>query len=262
MNSQFGKISMPLDESTRKSIHDQSVDSVHSSTENRANSLAANADTHTHEFSSRHARDDHNMRNKDFNNSSSVAVKTPDGTVKRLIKLRIWDENDPKVSSIVTVEVDVPLKKQDATHADNMNSEMLKVGGAVQVQKCNTESFNGLQLVQIVQVSDDSTKDIAVNNSSPREATIKKDDKAKKQPSELKDIDPFIIPSVVSATVTKSSPDQKVGLAFRKANSTIVVEKILPGSVFDGSDVAAGQECLCINSHRIRSARRAAEIVR
>jgi len=53
-----------------------------------------------------------------------------------------------------------------------------------------------------------------------------------------------------------------VGLAFRKATGTVVIEKIVPGSLFDGTALRPGYECLCINGHRLRSARRAAEIVR
>jgi hypothetical protein len=75
-------------------------------------------------------------------------------------------------------------------------------------------------------------------------------------------VDQFIIPTIVTATYVKSTPDQKVGLSFRKSKGVVIIEKISPGSVFDGSQLKSGQECLCINDHRIRSARRAAEVVR
>jgi len=75
-------------------------------------------------------------------------------------------------------------------------------------------------------------------------------------------LEPFTIPSVLSCTVVKSSPSEKVGLAFRKATGTVVVEKIVPGSAFDGTALRPGHECLSINGRRLRSARRAAEIVR
>ena len=81
-------------------------------------------------------------------------------------------------------------------------------------------------------------------------------------PSSVKGLEPFTIPSILTTTVLKSTPTEKVGLAFRKANGTIVIEKIVPGSAFDGTALRPGFECLCINGHRLRSARRAAEIVR
>jgi len=78
----------------------------------------------------------------------------------------------------------------------------------------------------------------------------------------VKGLEPFTIPSVLSSTVIKRTPAEKVGLAFRKATGTVVIEKIVPGSPFDGTALRPGHECLCINGHRLRSARRAAEIVR
>mmetsp|Transcript_26611 Transcript_26611/g.57207 ORF Transcript_26611/g.57207 Transcript_26611/m.57207 type:complete len:589 (-) Transcript_26611:98-1864(-) len=81
-------------------------------------------------------------------------------------------------------------------------------------------------------------------------------------PTRVKGLEPFTIPSILSSTVIKRTPTEKVGLAFRKANGTVAIEKIVPGSAFDGTALRPGYECLCINGHRLRSARRAAEIVR
>lgn len=81
-------------------------------------------------------------------------------------------------------------------------------------------------------------------------------------PTPVKGLEPFTIPSILTSTVIKRTPTEKVGLAFRKASGTVVIEKIVPGSAFDDTAVRPGYECLCINGHRLRSARRAAEIVR
>ncbi|EJK73232.1 hypothetical protein THAOC_05153 [Thalassiosira oceanica] len=87
--------------------------------------------------------------------------------------------------------------------------------------------------------------------------------KQQQEPSKnVKGLEPFTIPSILSSTVVKRTPTEKIGLAFRKSNGTIVIEKIAPGSAFDGSALRPGHECLCINGTRLRSARRAAEIVR
>ena len=87
--------------------------------------------------------------------------------------------------------------------------------------------------------------------------------KQQQEPSKnVKGLEPFTIPSILSLKVTKRTPTEKIGLAFRKSNGTIVIEKIAPGSAFDGSALRPGHECLCINGIRLRSARRAAEIVR
>jgi len=81
-------------------------------------------------------------------------------------------------------------------------------------------------------------------------------------PTRVKGLEPFTIPSIFSSTVIKRTPNEKVGLAFRKLTGTVVIEKIVPGSPFDGTALRPGFECLSINGHRLRSARRAAEIVR
>jgi hypothetical protein len=78
----------------------------------------------------------------------------------------------------------------------------------------------------------------------------------------VKGLEPFIIPSIVSCKVMKRTPSEKVGLSFRKTNDTIVIDKITPGSAFAGTAIRPGYECLSINCHRLRSARRAAEIIR
>jgi len=79
-----------------------------------------------------------------------------------------------------------------------------------------------------------------------------------------KGLKPFTIPSLITSTATKSDPTQKVGLAFRKTGgaNTVIIENIAPGSLFDGKGLRSGHEILCINGHRVRSARRAAEVVR
>jgi len=81
-------------------------------------------------------------------------------------------------------------------------------------------------------------------------------------PTRVKGLEPFTIPSIFSSTVIKRTPDEKVGLAFRKLTGTVVIEKIVPGSPFDGTALRPGFECLSINGRRLRSARRAAEIVK
>lgn len=78
----------------------------------------------------------------------------------------------------------------------------------------------------------------------------------------VRGIEPFTIPSIISATYVKSTPDQKIGLALTKSKGAVVIDKIKPGSAFDDSELRAGHELLCINHHRVRSAKRAAEIVR
>lgn len=93
-------------------------------------------------------------------------------------------------------------------------------------------------------------------------AEEKKGEESDALPTPVKGLEPFTIPSILSSTIVKSSPSQKVGLAFRKATGTVVIEKIVPGSPFDGTAIRPGCELLSINGHRLRSARRAAEIVR
>ena len=78
----------------------------------------------------------------------------------------------------------------------------------------------------------------------------------------VKGLEPFTIPSIVSCKVMKRTPSEKAGLSFRKTNDTIVIDKITPGSAFAGTAMCSGYECLSINGHRLRSARRAAEIIR
>ncbi len=79
-----------------------------------------------------------------------------------------------------------------------------------------------------------------------------------------KGLQPFTIPSLITSTVTKSDPNQKVGLAFRKSGgaNTVIIDKIGPASPFQGSDLRSGHEILGINGQRVRTARRAAELVR
>ena len=77
-----------------------------------------------------------------------------------------------------------------------------------------------------------------------------------------KDLEPFIIPSILSLKVIKHNPTDAVGISFTKTNGTIVIDTITPASLFAGTDLRPGYECLSINRHRIRSSNRAAEIVR
>lgn len=77
-----------------------------------------------------------------------------------------------------------------------------------------------------------------------------------------KGLEPFIIPSILSLKVIKHNPTDAVGISFTKTNGTIVIDAITPASLFAGTDLLPGYECLSINGHRIRSANRAAEIVR
>lgn len=81
-------------------------------------------------------------------------------------------------------------------------------------------------------------------------------------PPSVKSLDPFVIPSIITPTVEKLAPTAKVGLAFRKANDVVIIEKIALGSPAHGTALCPGFECLSINGHRLRSARRAAELVR
>jgi hypothetical protein len=77
-----------------------------------------------------------------------------------------------------------------------------------------------------------------------------------------KGLEPFIIPSILSLKVIKHNPTDAVGISFTKTNGTIVIDTITPASLFAGTDLLPGYQCLSINGHRIRSANRAAEIVR
>lgn len=86
--------------------------------------------------------------------------------------------------------------------------------------------------------------------------------KEEELPTPVNGLEPFTIPSILTYTIVKRTPTEKVGLAFRKASGMVIIEKIAPGSAFDGTALRPGYECLCINGHRLRSARRAAELVR
>ncbi|KAL7465460.1 hypothetical protein ACHAXS_005775 [Conticribra weissflogii] len=103
-------------------------------------------------------------------------------------------------------------------------------------------------------------------NQTPHKTTATTNNNSKPTTPEQpppKPLDPFTIPTILSTTIIKQTPNQKVGLAFRKSTAgNVVIEKIMPGSVFDGTAMKAGHECLIINGHRVRSARKAAEIVR
>lgn len=105
----------------------------------------------------------------------------------------------------------------------------------------------------------DATANDVPNVPDPaRHVPTAKTDEAPK----TKGLEPFVIPSIISVTYVKTLAHQKVGLAFRKTKNVVIIDNVAPGSAFDGSALRAGQELLCINRYRIRSARRAAEIVR
>ncbi|KAL7436359.1 hypothetical protein ACHAXH_007597 [Discostella pseudostelligera] len=107
------------------------------------------------------------------------------------------------------------------------------------------------------------TSEVIVPKSAKPESMSPKSAKPEPLPSpSVKSLDPFVIPSILTSTVEKLVPTAKVGLAFRKANDVVVIEKIAPGSPAHGTALCAGFECLSINGHRLRSARRAAELVR
>ncbi|KAL3812090.1 hypothetical protein ACHAXA_002787 [Cyclostephanos tholiformis] len=86
---------------------------------------------------------------------------------------------------------------------------------------------------------------------------------SEKSSAQVKRPKSFTIPSILTCKVKKLTPTEKYGLAVRKAsNGSIVIDKITPGSPFAGTAMRLGYECLSINGHRLRSARRAAEIIR
>ena len=100
----------------------------------------------------------------------------------------------------------------------------------------------------------------AVNNNTVASEVVPKPSKPI-SPS-VKSVEPFIIPSILTPTIEKLAPTEKVGIAFRKADDVVIIEKIVPGSLAEGAFLYPGYECLAINGHRLRSARRAAELVR
>ncbi|KAL7538107.1 hypothetical protein ACHAXR_008294 [Thalassiosira sp. AJA248-18] len=108
----------------------------------------------------------------------------------------------------------------------------------------------------------EATKSRTIQTTDEEKKTEATTTSSETMPTPVKGLEPFTIPSILSSTVIKRTPTEKVGMAFRKANGTVVIEKIVPGSAFDGTALRPGYECLCINGHRLRSARRAAEIVR
>ena len=98
------------------------------------------------------------------------------------------------------------------------------------------------------------------NNTVASEVAVSKPSKPI-SPS-LKSVEPLVIPSILTPTIEKLAPTEKVGIAFRKADDVVIIEKIVPGSLAEGAYLSPGYECLAINGHRLRSARRAAELVR
>jgi hypothetical protein len=188
------------------------------------------------------------------------------------VKLKVWDEDDPNNTSILTVEVDIPTKRQDLSNADEWNAT-LSVGQVIEIRQREIQKGGSRwpMLVELGQCSVnavDRKRPPAVNkphSSAATEPMSSKEPQSTPTPPTKqlsKFPEPFAIPSIVNITIRKSTPDQKVGLAFRKSKGVVIIEKISPGSAFDGSELKVGMECLCINEHRVRSARRAAEIVR
>jgi hypothetical protein len=208
-----------------------------------------------------------NSRNFD---DSSIGPPIKDTTTKRLVKLKVWDEDDPNNTSILTVEVDIPTKRQDLLNADEWNAT-LSVGQVIEIRQREIQKGDSrwpmfVELGQCSVNAVDRERPSAVNTPhSPSEPMSSKEPQSTPIPPTKqlsKFPEPFAIPSIVYITIRKSTPDQKLGLAFRKSKGVVIIEKISPGSAFDGSELKVGMECLCINEHRVRSARRAAEIVR
>ncbi|KAL3795899.1 hypothetical protein HJC23_002170 [Cyclotella cryptica] len=200
----------------------------------------------------------------------SAAVAPVDRN-RKLIKIKVWDENDPNSEpSIISVEVSLSTQRQESMDLqDPLASASFGLGEVVQIrqhdQGARGHSLPVVELWQSPRVSDSihavQTAQLAHEEPTPPPQSDE-NDAYNTDTEKSKSLEPFVIPSVVCATIVKRTPDQKVGLAFRKAKGVIVLEKISAGSPFDGSELRPGQECLCINDHRVRSARRAAEIVR
>jgi hypothetical protein len=202
--------------------------------------------------------------------SESAAV-APVDTNRKVIKIKVWDEHDPDSQpSIIAVEVNLSAQRQDLMHPqDSLASASFGLGEVIHIRQYDTgtpgHSLPIVELSQSPRVTDSinsmHTTQPAQNEPAP---PLPSDDTEahNSDTGKARGLEPFVIPSVVCATIVKSTPDQKVGLAFRKAKGVIVLEKISTGSPFDGSGLRPGQECLRINGHRVRSARRAAEIVR
>lgn len=230
-----------------------------------------------HGATTSHTKDREAVAQPLSSSSTYPAVVCGDAKNKKLVKIKVWDPNHPhSQTAIVTVEMDVRT-----THHDNMGgmeqqfaNASLGLGELIQIRRSDGNQGGTQSILEIWQSDQEipnattTTNDEALPQSEPPQLadplptndTTNPTDTLLPQP--VKGLEPFTIPSVISKTIIKSTPTEKVGLAFRKAHGTIVLEKIMPGSPFDGSKIRPGHECLCINGHRVRSARRAAEIVR
>jgi hypothetical protein len=198
-------------------------------------------------------------------------------TTKKILKIKVWDEHDPDHSSIISVEVNAPTRRQDLMNSDErlLTYATLGIGEVVQIRQ-HDASDDGLPIVELWQSTplSESNNEITTPPSLPPrpisplthaeekvKSTRKNSINSKTFLSQSK-LEPFLLPNILSASIVKRTSDQKVGLAFRKAKGAIVLEKITAGSAFEGSGLRPGMECLCINDHWVRSARKAAEVVR
>jgi len=72
----------------------------------------------------------------------------------------------------------------------------------------------------------------------------------------------FELPKWITASAHKAHADEKIGLVFRNEGSRVIVSKIAPTSPLLGSELKEDCELLAINGHRVKSARRAAILVK
>ena len=69
------------------------------------------------------------------------------------------------------------------------------------------------------------------------------------------------LPRVVKATIVKENKKTKTGIGFKKRDQAIVINKISEGSLFSGTDLHVGYECLSVNGQTIRDPKHALKIV-
>jgi len=70
------------------------------------------------------------------------------------------------------------------------------------------------------------------------------------------------IPKIASATVMKEKVEDRVGLVFTDKNQRITLAKMMPNSPFRHTCLGINDELLMVNGHRIKNARKAAEIIK
>jgi len=223
---------------------------------------------------------------------TSSSSRNGEQTRKKLVKIKLWDPGQSSSEpTVVTV----------AMHMMNVNQELgcarglsFEVGQQIQLSCADEEKAVDISWQPLSKPNDELWKPPLINSNGdtrevernthqpislgrqrsttstsqpePSESSIPSTSEEKSEPSQKlskpeKGLEPFIIPTIISSTIVKRTPTEKIGLAFRKSTGTVVVEKIAPGSAFDGTSLCPGYECLSINGHRLRSARRAAEIV-